>query len=294
MKVSTIYRAALQGAINLRRNRQMALAAFFITILSLIILGFALLAINNLNFMADTWAHRVTIRVFLTDDLSPTQQAYLAQRLRRMEAVRAANFISRDQALERLKKQFSDRQDILEIVTDNPLPDSFEVEVREPAKIAAVAAEISRLPGVEKVNYGKNYVDPFLALTRTIWIITAIAAVFLGMGTLFIITNAIRLTLYARRREIEIMKLVGATDWFIRLPFVFEGVIVGVGGAALATLAVDQTYLAIYAKAIRFLPFVPLLAREVAIPQISLVLMLSGLAVGIVGSLISLKRYLCV
>ncbi|MDI6869900.1 MAG: permease-like cell division protein FtsX [Bacillota bacterium] len=292
MKPSTIYRAALQGAINLRRNRQMALAAFFITALSLIILGFALLSIYNLNFMGDTWARRVTIRVFLVDDLSPVQQAYLAERLKRLENVETATFISRDQALERLKKQFPDRPELFEIVTDNPLPDSFEVEVKEPAKIGAVAREISRLPGVEKADYGKRYVDPFIALTRTVWLITAVAALLLGAGTLFIITNAIRLTLYARRREIEIMKLVGATDWFIRLPFIFEGVIVGVGGAAVATLAVDQTYLAVYAKATQFLPFIPLLAREVAVPRVSLVLMLSGLGVGILGSLISIKRYL--
>jgi cell division transport system permease protein len=292
MKVSTIGRAALQGAINLRRNRQMALAAFFITTLSLIILGFALLSIANLNFMGDTWARRVAVRVFLVNELNPVQQAYLAERLKRMEGVRAATFVSRDEALERLKKQFAERRDVLEIVAENPLPDSFEVEVKEPRGIAAVAKQIERLPGVEKVDYGKVYVDPFLALKRTVWVITAVAAVLLGLGTLFIITNAIRLTLYARRREIEIMKLVGATDWFICLPFVFEGVIVGLGGAAVATLAVDQTYLAVYGKATRFLPFVPLLAREVAIPQVSLVLMLSGLAVGVLGSLLSLQRYL--
>lgn len=292
MKLSTVYRASLQGAINLRRNRQMALAAFFITTLSLVILGFALLFIANLNFAGDTLARRVTVRVFLKGDLSPVQQSYLAARLKRMDTIQAANFISRDQALERLKKQFADRPDLFEIVTDNPLPDSFDVEVRDPQRISAVAREISRLPGVEKVNYGKSYVDRLVAFTRTIWLITAVAAALMATGTLFIITNAIRLTLYARRREIEIMKLVGATDWFIRLPFLFEGVFVGVGGAALATLAVDQTYLAVSAKASQFLPFIPLVAREIAIPRISLVLMLSGLSVGMIGSLLSLKRYL--
>ncbi len=292
MKLSTVYRAILQGAVNLRRNRQMALAAFFITTLSLIILGFAFLFISNLNFAGDTLTRRVVVRVFLADGLSPVQQAYLADRLKRMDDVRAANFISRDQALERLKKQFSDRPDLFEIVTDNPLPDSFDVEVKEPARIAAVAGEIGRLPGVEKVNYGKSYVDRLVAFTRTIWLITAVAAALMAVGTLFIIINAIRLTLYARRREIEIMKLVGATDWFIRLPFIFEGVFVGLGGGAVATLAVDQTYWAVSAKAAQFLPFIPLVAREVAIPRISLILMLSGLGVGVVGSLLSLKRYL--
>lgn len=292
MKLRTIYRAALQGAVNLRRNRQMAIAAFLITTLSLVILGFALLSITNLNFMGETWARRVAVRVFLLDELSPAQQAYLGQRLNRLDNVRTVTFVSRDEALKRLKKQFSDRPDLLEIVTENPLPDSFEVEVKEPARVAAVAAQAGRLPGVEKVDYGKSYVDPFLALTRTVWVITAVAAALLATGTLFIITNAIRLTLYARRREIEIMKLVGATDWFIRLPFVFEGVFVGLGGAAVATLAVDQAYSVIYAKAAQFLPFIPVLARELAIPRVSLVLMLSGLGVGIVGSLLSIKRYL--
>jgi cell division transport system permease protein len=292
MKLRTIYRSGLQGAINLRRNRQMALAAFFITTLSLVILGFALLFIVNLNFAGDTLARRVTVRVFLQDALSPVQQSYLADRLKRMDTVKTANFISRDQALERLKKQFADRSDLFEIVSDNPLPDSFDVEVKEPAKIDSVAGDISRLPGVEKVNYGKGYVDRLVAFTRTIWLITGVAALLMAMGTLFIITNAIRLTLYARRREIEIMKLVGATDWFIRLPFVFEGMFVGLGGAALATLAVDQTYLAVFAKAAQFLPFIPLVAREVAIPRMSLILMLSGLSVGVTGSLLSIRRYL--
>lgn len=292
MKLRTIYRAGLQGAINLRRNRQMALAAFLITTLSLVILGFALLFIVNLNFAGDTLARRVTVRVFLQDALSPVQQSYLAERLTRMTTVKNANFVSRDQALERLKKQFSDRPDLFEIVNDNPLPDSFDVEVKQPSQIASVAKEIARLPGVDKVNYGKNYVDRLVAFTRTIWLITVVAALLMAMGTLFIITNAIRLTLYARRREIEIMKLVGATDWFIRLPFIFEGMLVGLGGAAIATLAVDQTYLAVFAKAARFLPFIPLVAREVAIPRMSLILMLSGLGVGVAGSLLSIRRYL--
>ncbi|HHW15274.1 MAG TPA: ABC transporter permease [Firmicutes bacterium] len=292
MKPSTVYRAALQGAVNLRRNRQMALAAFFITTLSLIILGFALLFIANLNFTGDALARRVVVRVFLADGLSPVQQSYLADRLKRLDGVKAAHYVSRDEALQRLKKQFPDRPDLFEIVTDNPLPDSFDVEVRQPAKIKAVAQEAARLPGVEKVNYGKDYVDRLVAFTRTVWVVTAVAALLLGAGTLFIITNAIRLTLYARRREIEIMKLVGATDWFIRLPFIFEGVFVGVGGAAVATLAVDQTYLALFAKAAQFLPFLPLVARETAIPRISLMLMVSGLVVGVMGSLLSIKRYL--
>ncbi|MGE5623761.1 MAG: permease-like cell division protein FtsX, partial [Methanocella sp.] len=189
-------------------------------------------------------------------------------------------------------QQYPDRPELFEIVNDNPLPDSFDVEVKNPAQVSQVAAAIEKLPGVEKVNYGKSYVDRLVAFTRTIWLVTAVGAILMAAGTLFIITNAIRLTVYARRREIEIMKLVGATDWFIRLPFIFEGLLVGLGGGAIATLAVDQTYWAIYTKAAEFLPFIPLVGREIAVPHISLVLMLSGIGVGVIGSLISIKRYL--
>ncbi|MGE5507265.1 MAG: permease-like cell division protein FtsX [Chitinophagales bacterium] len=292
MKARTVVRSAIQAAVNLRRNRQMALAAFFITTLSLIVLGFALLFITNLNFATDALAHRVVVRAFLKDELTLEQRTYLTNRLSKLPDVRAAHFVSRDEALDRLKRQFANRPDLFEIVSDNPLPDSFDIEVRDPARIVPVAKQIAQLPGVDKVDYGKTYVEPLVAFTRTIWFITALAAAVMAGATLFIITNAIRLTCYARRREIEIMKLVGATDWFIRLPFVFEGVFVGLGGAAVATLLVDQAYLLIFNKAARFLPFIPLVARETAVPNISLVLMLSGFGVGMIGSLLSIKRYL--
>lgn len=292
MKFRTVARAGIQAAINLRRNRQMALAAFFITTLSLIVLGVALLFITNLNYATDTLARRVVIRAFLKDELSPAQQTYVKDRVGKMTGVKAVRFVSRDEALERLKQQFANRPDLFEIVTDNPLPDSFDVEMRDPTQIVPVAKAITRLPGVDKVDYGKTYVEPLVAFTRTIWFMTALAATLMAGATLFIITNAIRLTCYARRREIEIMKLVGATDWFIRLPFIFEGLIVGLGGAAVATLLVDQAYLLVFSKAAKSLPFIPLVARETAVPNISLVLMLSGLSVGMVGSLLSIKRYL--
>jgi cell division transport system permease protein len=292
MKVRTFYNLALQGATNLRRNQQMSLAASFITLLSMVILGFALIIILNLNYMAGELQHRVEMRVYLLDELSTVQRTYVGERLKQFPEIKAVHYVSRDEALQRLKKDFGNRQDLFAIVSDNPLPDSYELGLKSTKEIAVVADKVSRLPGVEKVNYGKAYVDRLLDFSRVIWILTTVGAVLLAFGTLFIITNAIRLTIYARRREIEIMKLVGATDWLIRLPFIFEGMFIGIGGSAVATLLVDQTYNAIASRAAEYLPFVPLIPRGLAIPDVSIILLTSGLVVGIIGSILSMRRYL--
>ncbi|MGE5577347.1 MAG: permease-like cell division protein FtsX [Syntrophothermus sp.] len=292
MRISTVGRLVLQGARNFRQNGLMTLASVSITSLSLIILGAFFLLIFNLNYVGGVLEGRVEIRVFLKDGLAAEQRSFLEDQIRHIETVKSVDFISREKALERLKNQFGGRGEIFNYISGNPLPDMFEVRNREPGRLTWVAEQVAKLPGVEKVSYGKEFVGRLFAFTRTVWILTSIAALLLSVAIIFIITNTIRLTVFARRREIEIMKLVGATDWFIRWPFLFEGIFLGLAGAIIATLVVDQSYLILLNRAQVSLPFVPLISHDAILTRITVFLMGTGALVGAIGSLISVKRFL--
>lgn len=292
MRIRTVGRLVLQGAKNFRQNGLMSLASVSITSLSLIILGAFFLLIFNLNYVGGVLEGRVEIRAFLKDNLAPEQRAFLEDQIKHIETVKSVDFISREKALERLKNQFGGRGEIFNYISGNPLPDMIEVRTREPGRLPWVAEQVARLPGVEKVSYGKEFVSRLFAFTRTVWILTSVAALLLSVAIIFIITNTIRLTVFARRREIEIMKLVGATDWFIRWPFLFEGMFLGLAGAVIATLVVDQSYLILLNKAQVSLPFVPLIGHDAILTRISVFLMGTGALIGAIGSLISVKRFL--
>ncbi|MEW6546921.1 MAG: permease-like cell division protein FtsX [Bacillota bacterium] len=313
---------------NIRTGRLMALASVSTVAVSLLVLGLFLALVFNLGQLMAQVESEVQIRAFLVMDgvtgqpgaggsgaragapggsgtggvpggqggsgtLARPNPAELEAQIKELQGVVAVRFVSKEEALERMRQSFGERAAVLEAVEEiNPLPDSFEVQVARPELVAPVAEAIAALPGVEKVDYKRDTVDRLFRLTAVVRGLGLIMAVLLVLGSTVVISNTIRLTVFARRREVAIMKLVGATDWFIRWPFVLEGLALGLGGAVLAVAALAGAYWWAAGVAARTLPFLPLVAPEQVVRLTALPVLGLGALVGALGSGVSLRRFL--
>ena len=210
-----------------------------------------------------------------------------------MQGIDTVKFVSRDEALARFKERLGDQKFLLDALGEtNPLPDAFEVTVLQPDMVKTAAASIANFKGVESAKYGQDVIEHLFDITRLIRIVGLSFMVLLAGATLFIISNTIRLTVFARRKEIAIMKYVGATDWFIRWPFLLEGMVLGFFGGIIAAVLLNSVYSAFVVKVYSTLAFFPLIPEYPFLLYVTIVILVSGMVIGALGSTISLKRFL--
>jgi len=282
-----------EAFVSLRRNGLMSFASISTVALSLLILGMFLVMVLNLSHMASALESQVEISVYLEDGLNDLEIRETGTRITKIPGVSQVLFVSKDEALERFKQRLGDQQGMLSALGDsNPLPDAFEVKVDKPEQVKPAAQAIAKLKGVENAKFGQEVVEQVFNLARMIRVLGVILIVFLALAALFIISNTIRITVFARRKEIGIMKYVGATDWFIRWPFLIEGMILGFGGALVAVLLLSQTYGALVSQIYQSLAFLPVIPQYPFINHISLFLLIVGAVIGALGSTISLKKFM--
>lgn len=286
----TIVRDALDGV---RRNALMAAAATSTIVVALAVAGGGLLVSANLIHLAALLEGQVEVVGFLRDGLSAAQQQDALARIAAVPGVRSATIVDRAAALGRLQRTFG-ASSLADLLPANPLPDSIEVRVTEAARTRAVAAAIQQTPGIEEVVFGAPVVDRLVAATRAVRLGGGVAAAFLAAAALLIIVNTIRLTIAARRQEIEIMTLVGATRGFVRWPFLIEGALQGAAAALLTSVLICAGYWFLTARASMSLPFLPMLPGSEILPAVLAVVWGLGIAVGVCGSEIGLRRYLTV
>lgn len=278
---------------SLRRNNWMSFASVGTVTVSLFVLGVFLLLVMNMNRLASMLESEVQISVYLEDGIKAEARRDLQQDIVNMQGIETVKFVSREEAKQRLSERLGDQKYLLDALGDkNPLPDSFEVTVIHPDMVETAANAIARMDGVESAKYGQDVVRHLFDITRLIRIFGLVLMLLLAGATLFIISNTIRLTVFARRKEIAIMKYVGATDWFIRWPFLMEGMVLGFIGGLLAAVALRSFYAAMAAKIYSTLAFFPLLPQYPFMNYVTAVILLSGMVIGAIGSTISLKRFL--
>ncbi|WP_378950464.1 permease-like cell division protein FtsX [Pelosinus sp. sgz500959] len=293
MKIRTIEYFIKEAVSSIRRNGLMSFASISTVALSLLILGMFLIMVLNLNNMASNLESQVQVSVYLQDGLSDVQMREIGTKITKLPGVNQVIFVAKEEAMSRFKERLGEQQSILKALDgNNPLPNAFEVKMDSPEKVKPVAQAIAQIKGVENAKYGQEVVEQLFTLTRMIRIFGVILIGFLALAALFIISNTIRLTVFARRREIGIMKYVGATDWFIRWPFLLEGIILGFGGALLAVVLLNQTYGALIHQVYESLAFLPLIPQYPFINYISIVLLLIGTIIGALGSTISLRKFM--
>ena len=278
---------------SLRRNNWMTFASIGTVTVSLFVLGVFLILVLNMNRMAGMLESQVQISVYLEDHLTDREKRQLAYDIESLQGIDTVKYVDRDEAKERLKERLGDQKYLLDALSeDNPLPDAFEVTVTTPAVVESAAGAIASMAGVEEAKYGQDVIEHLFAITRLMRVFGLVLMVLLGAATLFIISNTIRLTVFARRKEIAIMKYVGATDWFIRWPFLLEGIVLGCIGGIIAAVALRSFYAAMAAKIYSTLAFFPLLPQYPFMNYVTLSIVASGIVIGAIGALISLKRFL--
>lgn len=293
MRLNTIKYYLREAVQSILRNSWLSVASVGVVAVSLLILGSSLLLVLNANNIATNLESSVEISVFLKDKTTPAQVKDLEDKLRAMPDVVQVEFVTKQRALEEMKKSFGDKKDILAGLEEkNPLPDAFRVKTRTVEQVAPLARQMESLAQVDQVRYGQGVVEKLLALSR--WVRTAglVTMVLLGIAAVFLIATTIRLSVFARRKEIGIMKFLGATNWFVRVPFLLEGMILGLAGSLLAVVAVYFGYLSLIGNIQLSLPFMQLVTdRGLLIPLMEGLLVL-GLAIGAAGSMISMRRFL--
>ena len=288
MKIRTSEYVVREVFFSLRRNNWMAFASIGTVAVSLFIFGMFLIIVMNMNKMVDALESQVEISVYLKDETTQQQRSQVEARIRGMQGIERVTFVDKETAMTRFKERLGDQQFLLDALGEaNPLPDSFEVVVRQPDMVRTAAAAIAALDGVETAKYGQDVVEHLFDITRLVRLFGVALMALLAGATLFIISNTIRLTVIARRKEIAIMKYVGATDSFL-----LEGIVLGFFGSILAFVALRLTYGMITAKVYDTLAFFPLIPLYPFLYYVGLVLLLCGMIIGALGSTISLKRLL--
>lgn len=293
MKVRTIEYYIREVFISLRRNNWMSVASIGTVAVSLFIFGMFLMMVMNMNKLAENMESQVQINVYLLDKVDREQARDIEKDLKEIEGVESVGFVTKDEAMERFKDRLGDQKTLLDALDEtNPLPDSFEVTVTNPDLVKIAAEKMEKIDGVECAKYGQDVMEHLFEITRLLRIFGFTLMLVLAFATLFIISNTIRLTVFARRKEIAIMKYVGATDWFIRWPFVMEGMVLGLFGSIIAAMVLRTAYTAMAEKVYETLAFFPLIPEQPFLTYITIVVVISGMVVGAIGSAVSIKKFL--
>ena len=275
------------------RNGLMTLASISTVALSLFILGVFTSGVVNLNNLASNLESQVEISVYLKDGLNQNQINSVQSRLKEMPKVKSIEYVSKDEAMKRFKEHLGEQQGLVAALDgNNPLPSSFVITFENPEEVKQAAKLVTTYPEVESAHYGQDVIEQIFKITEVIRIGGIALIAFLAGATLFIISNTIRLTVFARRKEIGIMKYVGATNWFIRWPFLIEGMLLGFIGAAIATACVWEFYHFILVEVESSLAFLPLVPMVPFFYNLAGMLFGVGIVVGAIGSTISLKQYM--
>ena len=278
---------------SIRRNGFMSFASISTVAVSLLVLGMFLMIFLNTNNLAQYLESQVQVSVYMQDNATGQELAAVKEKLTKMPGVVKVTQVSKTEALARFKKRLGDQDQLLNSLgKENPFPNSFEVQVDNPERIKMLTPQIGQLPKVETAKFGQEVVEHLFQLTKILRIGGILLVVFLAMATLFIISNTIRLTVFARRKEVIIMKYVGATDWFIRWPFLLEGMTLGFFGAVIAFILINSIYSGLLERIHATLAFLPLLPSSPLLLYVDLFLLFAGTGIGALGSYISLRKFL--
>ncbi len=288
-KISFFFGEAFRS---LWRNYFMTIAAVVTVLLTMFVLGVVMVFVWNINAVLKDVEQKVEITVFLKDSATASDIETIQKEILGMPEVKDSQFVSKEQALERLKADLKEHQDILKDLPSNPLPASFEVSLKDPQQASLVAARFEGRSIVDEVRFGKEIAERIFRVTSVIRNVSLVFILLLGGVAVLLISNTIRLSIYARRREVEIMKLVGATNWFIRWPFVIEGLTVGLSGAILAVVMVVLGTNFVIDRIRENLLFLSVPFDALPLWQLGLVILGVGAAIGAIGSGLGLRRFL--
>ena len=282
---------------NLRQNVFVSVVTVGTITLALLIAALFLLVYVNLQGMAEGWSDKVQITAYFDREPTPLAVAALKGRVKAIPGTSKLVFVTKQEAEQRLRGRLKGQEALLEGVSADVLPASLEIgldrEHRDAAAVAGYVAALKRVQGITEVQYGEEWVQRFNTFMNFFRLVGALLGGFLAIAVLFIVSNTIKLTIYARKDELELLGLVGATRFFIKAPFLIEGVLQGALGAVLSLVALTACYYAFLKNAGNFLGVNPAGSGLCFLSGGQLAAILcGGVLLGFIGSLTSLRRFI--
>ncbi|ERK29189.1 permease-like cell division protein FtsX [Clostridium intestinale] len=296
MKLSSIKYFIVDAFKSIRRNLTISIASMATVLVTLLIFGVFLLTALNIGKGVADIESKVEIMVVLKDDVTMMDQREIEIKLRKETGVKDVVYESKAEALEKFKGQLNEYKDLLNGYDDknNPLTNSFLVKLEKPEYAEEVANSVSDMTGVESVENDQELINKIASFTKAIrWVGVVLFIILVGVS-LFLIINTIKLTVFSRRREVGIMKFVGATDWFIRWPFIIEGVIIGLLGAILSNIVLYSSYSLLFSVLSKQLITMTLVAPSYVLTVMLGEFIIGGILIGAFGSFIALRKFLIV
>lgn len=293
MKIKTFGHFFNDGIRSVYRNRLMSSASVLTVTASLFIFGVFMALVMNVNNIASTVTSKVEIQCFFKNDVTKTELPAVEATIKGINGVKSLEYTSKEKALDGLKKDLGENKSLVDGLNgDNPLPASFIIKVKSPEDVKYVSNQLVSMNLFDKINDGKTIVDQIIQITKFIKFASLVLMALLGVIAISLISNTIKLTVFARKREIGIMKYIGATDWFIRWPFIIEGIVLGLIGGIVADLLVAGTYAYVSNLVSKNLAMLSIVSTGQLMDKIGFMFCVVGTSIGGLGSVLSIRKFL--
>ncbi|VYU59810.1 FtsX-like permease family protein [Clostridium tertium] len=294
MKFNTLKYFFVDAFKSLKRNRTLSIAAMITVLITFFIFGTFMLIGLNFNKAIEDVASKVEIKVYLNDDIKLIDQREVELKLNEQEGVKEVVYESREEAFINFKENLKDSPGLLQgfDLQNNPLPSAFIVKLEDPSYAEGIGEAVNEMSGVESISNQQDMIETISSFIDGVRIAGLILfVVFIGVS-IFLITNTTKITVYSRRREVGIMKFVGATDWFIRWPFIIEGMIIGFVGSLLASLLLYFLYKGIFGYIVSTMFLVSLVPPSFVLGILTWAFLAGGIVIGALGSIVALRKFL--
>ena len=287
-RVEYLFRETTSG---LRRNGLVAFAAISTTFIALFLFGLSLLISRQVSLLIEATTGNVEVAVYLTDPVSPSTVQSLTKTLTDLPVVANVDYEDKQEACDRFKILFANQEALVNNVDCDALPASLRVKMEDPEEFAQVNAVLQGQPGIEEIRDQREFFDRLFAVTRVFRVGVLLVAFVMLVSASILIANTVRMGLFARRKEIGIMKLVGATNWRIRLPFLVEGLfesLIGAIAAILFLFAIKVAFIEPLNESVQFIPWIVNKDLIAIIP----ILLVAGAVVALLAGLVGMRRFL--
>lgn len=294
-KTKYILRQAFQSV---WRNKIMALAAISSVAAVLIILGYIIIIVLNVNNITTITSEEFDkVVVYIKEDVTESNLGKLEDDMKNIKGVNTVLFKSKEQALQEVKKQWGDNASLLEGLRRNPLPNSFVIQLQDISKSSLVVSELEKKDDIEDIRCYQKAIDVLVSVSSVIKKVGTFVIVVLLLISIFIISNIVKITVVYRKKEIELMQYIGATNGYVRGPFVLEGIILGILGSLMATGLISLTYKYFINYITKYFVLVSgfssyIVGYNVIFKDILIIFITIGSGIGMIGSLISVKKFL--
>lgn len=297
MKFNIVSYLIGEGLGNVFKNKKSTFSAMLVMCISMLVFGLFFIIGENVNHIMETVQSSQEIQVFIKNDATDEEIQKVGEEINKIDGVKNTTFVSKDEALDIMQDRLGEKGYLLQGYEENNfLKASYKVTFTDLKLANKVESEINNIENISKITSSNETMTKLISVANGIRLVTGVILVALVIGSIFIISNTIKLTVYARRREISIMKYVGATNSFIRWPFIVEGVVIGIISALISILLVGFLYKFIAAKLLE-----TTLIKSIGITLVTfgnmfnliiLVYLLLGIGIGIIGSSLSMRKYL--